>query len=306
MRSFILGLVFLRGFDVHGVHGPDTCGMLQYMKGGTEPWQKLVSRLHAVLSRSGSVWNMWLVPRQKPVVKWCMVKMAADGTPVGVLHVIMSPPRTNAGVLGVRRLTLAMWGRLGHILRGWTRRQLKIHLWYRHTPGMGMRQMALKVWQVFSISPSGQPLNHSWQGSATQDLIIGAASDHCGTSYVPRTTPCHFPLGRHLLLGRCRSLQAQCHGWITWWRSGWSILAQGIAHHLFNGWQSWADRWNEWPGLSWLHILWAEDQLWSLAQRPLALSSLWTQATVACICGQMEAAIPAIAVKQMRHSQRLW
>ena len=88
----------------------------------------------------------------KPVVKWCMVKMAADDTPVGVLHVIMSPPKTNAGVLGVRQLTPAMWGRLGHILRGWTRRQLKIHLWYRHTHGMGMRQMALKVWQVFSIS----------------------------------------------------------------------------------------------------------------------------------------------------------
>ena len=30
--------------------------------------------------------------------------------------------------------------------------QLKIHLWYRHTHGMGMRKMALKVWQVFSIS----------------------------------------------------------------------------------------------------------------------------------------------------------
>ena len=54
----------------------------------------------------------------KPVVKRCMVKMVADDTPVGVLHVIMSPPKTNAGVLCVRRLTPAMWGRLGHTLRG--------------------------------------------------------------------------------------------------------------------------------------------------------------------------------------------
>ena len=31
----------MRGFDVHGVHGPDTCGMLQYMKGGIEPDKNL-------------------------------------------------------------------------------------------------------------------------------------------------------------------------------------------------------------------------------------------------------------------------
>eukprot|EP00434_Breviolum_minutum_P008705 symbB.v1.2.007673.t1/scaffold475.1/size199048/14 len=176
VRSFILGLVFLRGFDVHGVHGPDTCGMLQYMKGGTEPDKNL----SADCTQCCQGLEVYETCGWCPDKASCEVVHGQDGRRrhsrrrATCDYVTSQNQCWGAGCPA----TYARYvGKIGAHLKRLNKTAVENSPLVSPYPRYGDAANGTQGMTGLFNLVSGQPLNHSWQGSATQDLIIGAASD---------------------------------------------------------------------------------------------------------------------------------
>eukprot|EP00434_Breviolum_minutum_P033261 symbB.v1.2.029432.t1/scaffold3216.1/size60985/3 len=186
MRSFILGLVFLRGFDVHGVHGPDTCGMLQYMKGGTEPDKNL----SADCMQCCQGLEVYETCGWCPDKASCEVVHGQDGRRrhsrrrATCDYVTSQNQCWGAGCPA----TYARYvGKIGAHLKRLNKTAVENSPLVSPYPRYGDAANGTEGMTGLFDLVSGEPLSHSWQGSATQDLVIGAASDLASGTCESRT-----------------------------------------------------------------------------------------------------------------------